>query len=96
VSRHGLCNARNLKGTTMHDLTYEPRGLYLSLMPHTPDGENAFRTIVDATGGDMPLAIHLPQLKYALRQAGYTMRKGHPKVRMSRNEIDALAAELGV
>ena len=76
------------------DFRYKLIGYHYSIMPMTPQAESIYGDIVKQNNGSPDIFItHWPTFVDALRKAGYTFRKGFPKVKATDEE---LLAELGL
>jgi len=59
----------------MNDLEYIKKGMFVSFIANTKDGENAFNTMVEQNGSATIQANHLKSVLYQLRKAGYKVCK---------------------
>mgnify|MGYP003387226032 CR=1 FL=1 len=77
----------------MKDLNYITTGLFTSFIPNTAAGESAWR-VMNETGEDRILTIHLKSVLSQLRKAGYSVGKSpKPKPIASDDKLlDLLAA----
>jgi len=79
----------------MTDLTYTTDSLFTAFIPHTPDGENAWRVMAqDTKGTGKVLNMHAKAVISQLRKAGYTVSKAKAG-KVSLAEIDELLGQLG-
>ncbi|MEM8801088.1 MAG: hypothetical protein AAGF55_00985 [Pseudomonadota bacterium] len=76
------------------DLTYTSDGMFITLIPHTSEGEAAWSEIWRVCEGKA-FAHQLPAIKSQLKAAGLKIRKGHPKTDVN-YEDDELLTQLGV
>lgn len=76
------------------DLTYSDAGLFVTFLPQTPAGEEAWRVMAGVLGdGAKCFAQHLPGVLAQLRAAGYRVAK-HKPAKATGPDDDALLAEL--
>lgn len=78
-----------------YDLEYTLQGFFVSFLPNTKAGEDAWREIAMHTGGTGKiLKAHLASTLQQLRAAGYTVRKAPKAPKMTQAEHDKILSEL--
>jgi len=79
VYNEGVSNTEATQMTTRKtDIEYITDGFWVSLMPVTQSGHDAWLHILGITGSSKIQASHFPSVKKQLKDAGYTIRKSRP------------------
>lgn len=78
----------------MSDLEFTCDGLFYSIMPNTPAGDDVMRQLLEQNEGSNKIfVLHFPYFKAALKAAGVTIRKA--RSRKASMSDDELLAALG-
>tara|TARA_R110002020_G_scaffold334555_2_gene549799 strand:- start:9940 stop:10197 length:258 start_codon:yes stop_codon:yes gene_type:complete len=73
------------------DLTYSTSGIFTTFYPESKHGEIIYNEIIEQNGSSKIYTIHLKNVLYQIKKAGYSVKKAK---KLSKKEADKIMNEI--